>query len=157
VLLGRGQGRECSQIFPLACFRVFLARVKAKLSGFKFSNHAKRMPLEPAALAGKISLAQQKGRHEQRPFLLASVVVAQRAIISATPHATFLEICVLIRRGRDRFFRAFQSVLCRRELLGKPRLTLVSEGYPRRRLLMKKLLSIFLVRHGSLSFRLLRE
>jgi len=83
----------------------------------------------------------------------AEVVIARHAIKPPAPHATFLENCVQNRRGRGRFFRVFQPVLGRREPPGKPRLTRVSEGYPRRRLLLKKLLSVFLVSHSSLSFQ----
>src|SRR5260370_20472147 len=86
--------------------------------------------------------------------LLTSIVVTQRAVIPPAEYATFLEICVLIRRGRGHFFRASQSVPCRREPPGKPRLTRVSEGYPRRSLLLKKLLIVPVVCHGSLSFKL---
>ena len=82
-------------------------------------------------------------------MLLASIVVAQLTIEPAALHTTFLEIYVLIRKGRGRFFRASQLVLYRRELPGKPRLTCVSEGYPRRRLLLKKLLIVSDGRHGN--------
>lgn len=104
------------------------------------------------AVAGRV-LGKTK-RDARRPFsLLSEVVVTQRAIKPPASHAAFLEICVQNRRGRGRFFRVSQPVLCRREPPGKPRFTRVSEGYPRRRLLLKKLLSVALVRHGSLSLQ----
>jgi hypothetical protein len=64
-------------------------------------------------------------------------VLAVRAVIVAGAEATILEICALSRKDRDRFFQAFRSALYRHHgPYGKPRFTLVSDGNPRRRLLL---------------------
>ena len=67
---------------------------------------------------------------------LSLVVVAERSVVKARSHAAILEICVQIRTDTDLFFLASRIAPCQNEPLGKPRLTLDSEGNPLRRLLL---------------------
>jgi hypothetical protein len=64
-------------------------------------------------------------------------MVADRSVVVACSHTAILEICVQIRTGTGLSVLAFRTVLCQREPLGKPRLTLVSDGNPLRRLLLR--------------------
>jgi hypothetical protein len=71
------------------------------------------------------------------PFGLSSKVIPSGAVVAAGSEAAPLEIYGLNRKGKGRFFQAFPSVPYRRRgPSGKPRFTRVSEGKPRRRLLL---------------------
>lgn len=64
-------------------------------------------------------------------------MVSLRSVISTGPHAAFLEIYVLNRKGRDHSFPVSLAVPCHRVQRGNPRFTLVSDGNPLRRLLVR--------------------
>ena len=68
---------------------------------------------------------------------LSLIVVAERSVVKAQLHAAIFEICVQIRTDTGLCVLVSQPVPCQNELLGKPRLTRVSEGYPLRRLLLR--------------------
>ena len=64
-------------------------------------------------------------------------MVAERSVVLACPHAAILEICVQIHMDTDLSVLASRLALFHSEPLGKPRLTLVSDGNPLRRLLLR--------------------
>jgi len=64
-------------------------------------------------------------------------MVAKRSVVKPRLHAALLEIYGPNRMGMGRSARAFQIAPCHNELLGKPRLTIVSDGNPLRRLLLR--------------------
>lgn len=66
----------------------------------------------------------------------------------AAMHAAFLEICVPNRMDTDHCGPTSQGVPYPRELRGKPRFTLVSDGKPLRRLLIDWFLMVFLLLDG---------
>lgn len=87
------------------------------------------------------------------PFdYLPLVMVSRRAIVTARPHAALLETYVRIRKGKDRSCPASRGALSRHARRGKPRLTLVSDGNPLRRLLLGSRKKVAV--HGSLSFQM---
>ena len=63
-------------------------------------------------------------------------MVSRHAVELTGPHAAFLETYVLSRKGKDHSGPVSQAALFRRAPRGKPRLTLVSDGNPLRRLLL---------------------
>ena len=64
-------------------------------------------------------------------------MVADRAVVLACVHAAILEICAQTRTDMGLSVLASRIVPCQSEPLGKPRLTLVSDGNPLRRLLLR--------------------
>jgi len=64
-------------------------------------------------------------------------MVAERSVVMACSHTAILEICVQIRTDTGLSVLAFRTVPCHCEPLEKPRLTLVSDGNPLRRLLLR--------------------
>ena len=64
-------------------------------------------------------------------------MVADRTVVLACAHAAILEICAQTRTDMGLFVLASRIVPCQSEPLGKPRLTLVSDGNPLRRLLLR--------------------
>jgi len=64
-------------------------------------------------------------------------VVTKRSVVKADSHAAILETGVQIRTDMDLSVLASRIALCQNEPLGKPRLTLVSDGNPLRRLLLR--------------------
>jgi hypothetical protein len=72
-------------------------------------------------------------------------VVAERSVVKTRSHAAILEICVPIRTDTGLSVLTFRIAPCQNEPLGKPRLTLVSEGNPLRRLLLRSKLNSVLM------------
>src|SRR5512132_561904 len=64
-------------------------------------------------------------------------MVAERSVVLACSHAAILEICVQNHTDTGLSVLASRLALFHSELLGKPRLTLVSDGKPLRRLLLR--------------------
>jgi len=64
-------------------------------------------------------------------------MVADRTVVLACAHAAILEICAQTRTDMGLSVLASRIVPCQSEPLGKPRLTLVSDGNPLRRLLLR--------------------
>src|ERR1700741_1429244 len=64
-------------------------------------------------------------------------MVADRTVVLACAHAAILEICAQTCTDMGLFVLASRIVPCQSEPLGKPRLTLVSDGNPLRRLLLR--------------------
>src|SRR5450631_1491924 len=91
----------------------------------------------------KSPLRSQGKRHGIYPCprYLSLVVVAERPVVKACSHATILEICAQIRTDTGLAFLASRIAPCQNEPLGKPRLTLVSDGNPLRRLLLRSKLN----------------
>lgn len=67
---------------------------------------------------------------------LPLVMVTSCAVVLSRLHATLLETYGRSRTDRDHSYRASRRVLSRNGSRGKPRLTLVSDGNPFRRLLL---------------------
>jgi hypothetical protein len=65
------------------------------------------------------------------------VVVAKRSVVKAGSHAAILESGVRIRTDMGLSDLASRIALCQNEPVGKPGLTLVSDGNPLRRLLLR--------------------
>ena len=63
-------------------------------------------------------------------------MVTERSVVVAGSHAAILEICVPSRTDMDLSVPTSRIVPCQSEPRGKPRLTFVSDGKPRRRLLL---------------------
>lgn len=75
--------------------------------------------------------------HEHRaPDSLALIVITVGSVVPAVCQAAVLENGGLIHTDKDHFGLASQKAPYLREPLGKPRLTLVSDGKPLRRLLL---------------------
>jgi hypothetical protein len=64
-------------------------------------------------------------------------MVAERSVVMAHFHAAVLEICIQIRTDTGLSDLASRIAPCQSEPHGKPRLTLVSDGNPLRRLLLR--------------------
>src|SRR5215468_5691890 len=76
---------------------------------------------------------QEKGTAASRALAcLSLVVVTERSVVYTRPHAAILEICVRNRTGKGLSAQASRLAPCHSEPLGKPRLTLVSDGNPLR-------------------------
>src|ERR1039458_4041230 len=81
--------------------------------------------------------ARKKGKAWAVPFEhLAVVMVTCDAVVKPRPHAALLETCGPSRMGKGHFCRASRTTLCPHARRGNPRLTLVSDGNPLRRLLL---------------------
>ncbi len=80
---------------------------------------------------------RKKGTAQAVPFAhLAVVMVTCDAVVKPGPHAALLETCGPSRMGKGHFCRASRTALCPHARRGNPRLTLVSDGDPLRRLLL---------------------
>src|SRR5712691_3756354 len=79
-------------------------------------------------------------------------MVSRRAVVTAGPHTALLETYVRSRKGKDRSCPVSRRALSRHARRGKPRLTLVSDGNPLRRLLLGSWKKVAV--HGSLSFQM---
>jgi hypothetical protein len=80
---------------------------------------------------------QEKGTALAVPFHSSLVVVTERSVVEACSHATVLEIAAQTRTDTDLCVLAFRVTPCQSEPLAKPRLTLVWDGNPLRRLLLR--------------------
>ena len=88
----------------------------------------------------KLGLVSEKGRRgvfNRAPRCSSLVVVTQRPVVAARPHAAILEICVPSRTDMDLSVLTSQAIPCQRAPRGKPRVTFVSDGNPLRRLLLR--------------------
>jgi hypothetical protein len=81
--------------------------------------------------------ARKKGTVWAVPFEHLAVVMATcGAIVKPGPQAALPETCGPSRMGKGHFCRASRTALCPHARRGNPRLTLVSDGNPLRRLLL---------------------
>jgi hypothetical protein len=81
--------------------------------------------------------ARKKGTVWAVPFEHLAVVMATcGAVVKPGPQAALPETCGPSRMGKGHFCRASRTALCPHARRGNPRLTLVSDGNPLRRLLL---------------------